>query len=342
MTKQEQSDELMRLVTGYQVSQAIHVAANLGIADLLAAGPVGVDELATATGSHPRSLYRLLRALAAVGIFHEGTKQDFSLTAMGERLRSDAAAPVVRWPYSSAVRTCGRHGHICRTASGPAKNAFRDAHGVGNFEYRSLRPDEEAIFDQAMTANSMGVAGAVMAAFDFSQCRLIVDVGGGQGALLAAILAAHAGSRGILFDQPHVVARAGSVLRTAGVADRCETVSGSFFEGVPGGGDAYLLKAVLHDWSDDASISILLRCRQAIDPNGKLIVIERVIAPPNEGPEESSAISTCLLSGGQERTSEEFDVLFTAAGFRLTNVISTGTRWRVIEGMRRVKLPVGK
>jgi len=334
MTKQEQSDELMRLVTGYQVSQAIHVAANLGIADLLAAGPVGVDELAAATGSHPRSLYRLLRALAAVGIFHEGTKQDFSLTAMGERLRSDAAAPVgptaifIGRPYM--WEAWAHLSHSIRTG----ENAFRDAHGVGNFEYRSLRPDEEAIFDQAMTANSMGVAGAVMAAFDFSQCRLIVDVGGGQGALLAAILAAHAGSRGILFDQPHVVARAGSVLRTAGVADRCETVSGSFFEGVPGGGDAYLLKAVLHDWSDDASISILLRCRQAIDPNGKLIVIERVIAPPNEGPEAKfSDLNMLVEPGGQERTSEEFDVLFTAAGFRLTNVISTGTRWRVIEGM---------
>jgi len=334
MTAQEQSDELLRLITGYQVSQAISVAASLGIADLLKAGPVGSDELATATSSHPRSLYRLLRAFAAVGIFHEGTKQDFSLTTMGERLCSDAAAPVGPLaifngrPYM--WEAWANLSHSIKTG----ENAFRNVHGAGNFEYRSQRPQEEAIFDQAMTSNSKGAAETIMAAWDFSQCRLIVDVGGGQGAMLAAILAAHAGGRGILFDQPHVIARAEPVLRAAGIADRCETVSGSFFDGVPGGGDAYFLKAVLHDWNDDASISILRRCRQAISANGKLIVIERVIAPPNEIPEgKFSDLNMLVEPGGEERTSEEFNALFAAADFRLTNVISTGTRWNVIEGV---------
>jgi hypothetical protein len=334
MTAQEQPDELLRLITGYQVSQAISVAASLGIADLLKAGPVGADALATATGSHPRALYRLLRALAAVGIFHEGTQQDFSLTAMGERLRSDAAAPVGPLaifngrPYM--WEAWANLSHSIKTG----ENAFRNAHGVGNFEYRSQRPEEEAIFDQAMTGNSKGAAEVIMAACDFSRYRLIVDVGGGQGAMLAAVLAAHAGGRGILFDQPHVVARAEPVLRAAGVADRCETASGSFFDGVPGGGDAYILKAILHDWNDDASISILRRCRQAISANGKLIVIERIIAPPNEIPEgKFSDLNMLVEPGGEERTSEEFDALFAAAGFRLTNVIPTGTRWNVIEGV---------
>ena len=334
MTTREQPDELMRLLTGYQVSQAISVAASLGIADFLKAGPVGADELATATGSHPRSLYRLLRALAAVGIFHEGTKQDFSLTAMGERLRSDAAAPVgplatfIGRPYM--WEAWAHLSHSIKTG----ENAFRNAHGVGNFEYRSQRPDEEVIFDQAMTGNSIGIAEAIMTVCDFSRYRLIVDVGGGQGAMLAAVLAAHAGIRGVLFDQPLVVARAEPVLRTAGVADRCETASGSFFDGVPSGGDAYLLKAVLHDWNDEASISILQRCREAIGANGTLIVIERIIASPNEGPDgKFSDLNMLVEPGGQERTAEEFDALFASASFRLTKLISTGTRFSVIEAL---------
>jgi hypothetical protein len=324
----------LRLLNGYQVTQAIHVAANLGIADLLKAGPVGADDLATATGSHPRSLYRLLRALAAVGIFHEGTKQEFSLTVMGERLCSDSATPVgplakfIGRPYM--WEAWAHLSHSIRTG----ENAFRHTHGVGNFEYRSQRPEEEAIFDQAMTGNSKGVAEAIMAVYDFSQYRLIVDVGGGQGAMLASILAAYGGVRGIVFDQPHVVARAETVLRTAGVADRCDAASGSFFEGVPGGGDAYLLKAVLHNWNDDASITILRRCRKVISVDGKLIVIERVVAPPNEIPDgKFSDLNMLVEPGGQERTAEEFHALFAAAGFRLTNVKSTGTRWSVIEGM---------
>jgi O-methyltransferase domain/Dimerisation domain len=204
--------ELARLIGGYQISQSIHVAASLGIADHLKDGPVWADVLARATGCHARSLYRLLRALAAAGIFHEGERQDFSLTAMGECLCSDSATPLA--PLATFIgrpymwEAWAHLSHSIRTG----ENAFRHAHGVSNFEYRSKLSEEEAIFDRAMTANSAGLADAIIAAFDFSQCRLVVDVGGGQGAVLAAVLAAHAELRGILFDQPHVVARAQPVL----------------------------------------------------------------------------------------------------------------------------------
>ena len=334
MTEQNPSVELTRLVNGYQVSQAIHVVATLGIADLLRDGPRTSDDLAAAAGVHPRALYRVLRALAAVGVFREGEGRSFSLTPMGEGLRSDATDPVGPWaafigrPYY--WQAWAHLLHSVRTG----ENAFRHVHGADVWEYRARHPEEGAIFDHAMTGLSRGVAGAVVSAYDFSRFGRVVDVGGGQGALLVAILAAHPGMRGVLFDQPHVVTRAGEVLRAAGVGDRCEVVGGSFFEVVPGGGDAYLLKAILHDWDDAASTAILEACRRAMRTEAKLLVLERVIAPPNESPDAKFGDLNMLVSpGGQERTGDEFAALFAATGFRLAAVVPTGTRFSVIEGV---------
>lgn len=327
------SAELLRLVNGYQVSQAIHVAATLGIADLLRDGPRASDDLATATRTHPASLYRVLRALAAVGVFHEDEGRRFSLTAMGECLRSDAADPVGPWaayvgrPYVWQAWAHLLHG--VRTG----ENAFRHVHGVDAWEYRSRHPEEGAVFDRAMTGLSRRLAEAVVAAYDFARFGRVVDVGGGHGAMLAAILAAHPRMRGVLFDQPHVVAGAEAVLRAAGVAERCEVAAGSFFEAVSGGGDAYLLKAILHDWDDAASAAILKTCRRAMRPETRLLVLERVVAPPNEVPEAKfSDLNMLVVPGGRERTREEFAALFAAAGFRLEAVVPTGTRLCVIEG----------
>jgi hypothetical protein len=216
-----------------------------------------------------------------------------------------------------------------------AREGFRD-NAAGRDQIRTLDAITSERLDgfhwNLQTGNSIGIAEAIMTVCDFSRYRLIVDVGGGQGPMLAAVLAANAGSRGILFDQPLIVARAEPVLRTASVADRCETVSGCFFDGVASGGDAYLLKAVLHDWNDEASISILQRCREAIGAYGTLIVIERVVGPPNEVPDgKFSDLNMLVEPGGQERTAEEFDALFASAGVRLTNVISTG--FSVIEAL---------
>jgi hypothetical protein len=334
MTEPSPSAELMRLVNGYQVSQAIQVVATLGIADLLRHGPRTSDDLAAATDAHPRTLYRVLRAVAAVGVLHEGEGASFSLTAMGEGLSSDAVEPVGQWaafigrPYY--WQAWGDLLHSVRTG----ENAFRHVHGAAIWDYRAQHPDEGAIFDRAMTGLSRGVTGAVVEAYDFSRFASVVDVAGGQGALLAAILAAHLDMRGVLFDQPHVVARAAEVLRAAGVGDRCEVVGGSFFEAVPEGADAYLLKAIVHDWDDATSIKILEACRRAMRPEAKLLVLERVVAPPNEGAATKlSDLNMLVAPGGEERTADEFAALLTAAGFRLTAIVPTGTRLSVIEAV---------
>jgi hypothetical protein len=326
--------DLMRLVNGYQVSQAIHVVATLGIADLLKDGPRTSDELATATGAHPRALYRVLRALAAAEVFHESGESRFSLTPMGECLRSDAADSVAPWAASMGRpyywQAWGHLLHSVRTG----ENAFRHVHGTDVWEYRARHPEEGAIFDRAMTGLSRGIVDAVLAAYDFSSFRRVVDVGGGQGALLAGLLAAQPGMHGILFDQLHVVARAEQVMQEQGVGDRCEVVAGSFFEAVPAGGDAYILKAILHDWDDAASVVILKVCRRVTGPETKLLVLERVLGPPNEDADAKfSDLNMLVAPGGQERTRDEFAALFGAAGFRLTAVVSTGKRLSVLEGV---------
>lgn len=334
MTVQNPSVELMRLVNGYQVSQALHVVATLGIADLLREGPRTSDDLAAAADAHPQALYRVLRALAAVGVFRESEDRSFSLTPMGQGLRSDATDPVGPWaafmgrPYY--WQAWSHLLHSVRTG----ENAFQHVHGADVWEYRARHPEEGAIFDHAMTGLSRGIADAVVSAYDLSRFGRVVDVGGGQGALLAAILVAHPAMRGVLFDQPHVVSRAGELLRAAEVDDRCEVVDGSFFEAVPRDGDVYLLKAILHDWDDAASIAILEACRCAMRPEAKLLVLERVIAPPNEGSDAKFGDLNMLVApGGQERTGDEFSALFAAAGFHLTAIVPTGTRLSVIEGI---------
>ena len=334
MVARDPSAELMRLLNGYRVTQAIHVAATLGIADLLKAGPRSAADLASATNSHARTLYRVLRALAAVGLFREEADQHFSLAPMGQCLRSDAKRPV--GPYAAFIgrphhwQAWGDLLHSTRTG----ENAFHHVHGVGVWEYLASHPEEGAIFDHGMSGNSRGVAERIMSAYNFSSFGRITDVAGGQGALLAAILAAHPTMHGVLFDRPEVVAQAGPVLEAAGIAGRCEVVGGSFFDAVPEGADAYLLKYILHDWDDPASVAILAACRRACRPEGKLLVMERIVATPNEGPETKISDLNMLVSpGGQERTREEFAALFAAAGFHMERVIEVDARLSVIEGV---------
>jgi O-methyltransferase domain/Dimerisation domain len=328
------SQALRRLVNGYQVSQAIHVAATLGIADLLADGPRASDDLAAATGAHPQALYRLLRALASVGVFHEEEGRRFSLTPLGDCLRADAPEPVGGWAAFIGRpphwRAWGDLLHSVRTG----ENAFRHVHGAAVWDYRAQHPEEGVYFDGAMTANARQSTAAVLAAYDFGRFARVVDVGGGQGALLAAILAHHPGVRGVLLDQPQVVARAEGMLREAGVSARCEVVGGDFFASVPAGGDAYLLREILHDWEEAEAIAILRNCRQAMAPEGRLLAIEAVIGPPNEGAAGKFTDLTMLANpGGRERTREEYAALVGAAGFRLSGVVPTAMEHSVIEAV---------
>ena len=239
MTSSNPAAELVLLVTGYRVSQAIHVAATLGIADIIKDGAASASDLAVATNSHAGALYRMLRALAAAGVFHEDDEKRFSLTPLGECLRSDAERPIAA--YASFVgrphqwQAWGSLSHSVRTG----ENADRHVHGVGLWDYLVEHPEEAVILDRVIPT-ARGVVEAIVSAYNFSAFGRVVDIGGGQGAMIAAVLAAHTNTHGILFDRPDVVARAQPVLEATGVARRCAVVGGSFFETMPEGGDAYL------------------------------------------------------------------------------------------------------
>ena len=325
-------DTLLQMTNAFQVSQAIYVAATLGIADLLEDGPRSVDELAQATGTHAPTLYRLLRALASVGVFIE-TDGHFGLTPLAEYLRTDTPGSL-----RAFVRLIGQEyfwrswGHLLHSVR-TGEPAFGNLYGRSLWEYWAAHPEEDAVFNAAMTSLSSGVVDAVVRSYDFSGIGVLVDVGGGEGALLAAILAANPSLRGILFDQPHVVGSVGALLERVGVADRCEIVGGSFFEAVPAGADAYLLKSVIHDWDDDVTIEILRSCRAAMDDRGKLLVLERVVRPGNDpDPAEFSDLNMLVIPGGQERTAEDFELLYDEARFELRNIIRTGSPYNIIEG----------
>jgi SAM-dependent methyltransferase len=323
----------MGLANAFRISRAVHIVAELGIGDLLKDGPRNAADLAAATDMHPRALYRILRTLAAVGVFHEDNDRHFSLTEMGKCLRSDVPDSVLDWtryigrPYVWA--NWGQLMHATRTG----KSVFEHVHGVEAWEYRANHPDENLIFDRAMAEISRGVSEGIANGYDFCAFETMVDVGGGQGALLARVLQNCPKLKGVLFDQPQVVANAGKLMQNAGVQDRCEMVGGSFFDKVPAGYDGYMMKAILHDWDDEPSIEILKRIREAIRPNGKLLVVDRVLGGPNEDPEAKLSDLHMLVSlSGLERTRAEFEELFDASGFKLQKVFPTGTRYSVIEG----------
>ena len=323
---------IRRLVDGYQVSQAIHVVAVLGIADLLVDGPQSSDELAAATNTDAPSLYRVLRALATVDVLRELDDRRFELTSLGQRLRTDVEDSISGWaayigrpPYWTAWAELL---HSVRSG----ENAFRHVHGTDVWSYRSTRPDENAAFDRAMATLSRRTNADLLAAYDFSPFETVADVGGGTGALLAAVLTATPTARGVLFDQEHVVAGAPALLDEFGVAQRCTIIAGSFFDGVPDGADAYTMRAVLHDWSDDDAVRILQAVRRAIPSDGTLLVVERLIGPPNEGRAAKFSDLNMLVSpGGRERTPAEFAELFERAGFRHTRVIRAGI-YSYVEG----------
>jgi hypothetical protein len=267
----------------------------------------------------------VLRALAAVGVLHEGDDGRFALTAIGECLRSDAAEPVGGWaafvgrPHHWQAWGALLHG--VRTGESP----FRSVHGTDVWDYRAAHPEEGAIFNAAMTDIMRRANAHLLAAYDFGRFATVVDVGGGRGAFLAAVLEANPAMRGILFDQPHVV-------EGAVVGERCEVVGGSFFEAVPEGADAYLLKAILHDWSDDDALRIVRACRAAAPAHAVLLVVERDLGAANESPEAKFADLNMMVGpGGRERTRDEFAALLAEGGFALQLALPTAIGLSVFE-----------
>lgn len=324
---------LLQMMTGYWVSQAIHVAAELGIADLLAGGPKTCEELAEATGCHPQSLHRVLRALSSAGIFTETTSAAFALTPMAEFLRSEHPASMralARMYGEEQYRAWGDLLHSVKTG----QRAFDNMFGADYFTYLTDHPESEQVFNQAMTGWTNQLVGGVVDAYDFSGFETVVDVGGGYGALLAAVLQRHPDMQGVLFDRPQVVDAALDQLDAAGVADRCTLVGGDFFSGVPGGGDAYVLAQILHDWDDGRCVEILKQCRRAVHDDGRLLVVELVL-PEGQEPFFGKWLDLhmLVLLGARERTAAEYGALLRAGGFDLTQVVAMPSGPSVVEAV---------
>jgi hypothetical protein len=319
------SVELRRLVDGYRASQAVYVAMRLELPDLLGDGARTSAELAEAADAHPDALHRLLRALAGLGVLREEDGR-FALTELGRPLRSDVPGSLAGWAgfvgRPSYWQAWGALEHSVRTG----ENAFRHVFGTDVWSWRAERPEESAIFDRAMATITAGVNRSLQEAHDFGRYGVVVDVGGGNGALLLGLLEAHPELRGVLVDQPHVVAGAPA-------HERLEVVAGDFFESVPGGGDAYVLKAIVHDWEDEEAAAILRVVRRAMRDDAALLVLERVLGDANEDRDGAfSDLNMLVMPGGRERTRDEFEALFAAAGFRLAAVTPTSSGWNVIEG----------
>ncbi|HEX4129800.1 MAG TPA: methyltransferase [Pirellulales bacterium] len=326
---------LRQVLTSYWLSQMVYVAAKLGIADLLAQGPKTAAELATATGSHAQSLYRVLRALAGFEIFAEDELGQFVLTPMAEPLRTDyphSARGAAMMVGEEHFRAWGELLYSVQTGG----CAFEHVYGKNLFEYLAEHPEKGKIFDAAMTGVHGLESAAMCDAYDFSAFNHVIDVGGGNGSTLATILQRHPRLHGTLFDLPAVVERAKPRFHQAGLADRVTLLGGSFFESVPSGADAYVLRHIIHDWDDQRSKRILDACRAAIPQQGRLLVVESVIARGNE-PSFGKLLDVNMLvvPGGMERTEEEYRDLFTLSGFELSRIVPTTEEVAVIEGLPR-------
>jgi hypothetical protein len=326
--------QIAQIITGYWLSQAVYVAAKLGLADRLQNGPRTADELARETSTDPRSLYRLLRALASVGVFAEDGQHRFGLTPLADCLRRDV--PGSQWAMAVMAgeehyATYGELLHSVRTG----RPAFEKVYGQPVFDFLSDHPEQARLFDQAMVSVHGRETGAVLDAYDFTGIGVLADVGGGNGSVLTAVLQRYPAMKGILFDLPGVAERARANLRAAGLADRCQVVGGSFFESVPDGADAYLMRHIIHDWDDERCTRILRNIHRAMGAGGRLLVVEGVLPPGNE-PAFGKLLDLTMLviPGGQERTREEYEALFWTGGFRLTRVVPTQAEVSVLEGAR--------
>ena len=321
-------DQLARLVNGYWYTQTIYVAAKLGIADLLKDGPRSAEELAPTTGTNPRALYRLLRALASIGIFAEDQGR-FMLTPLAECLLDPATKAMVTMRGEFQYRAWGELLYSVQTG----ESAFEKQHGKPIFDYFTENPEAGNLFDQAMTGVHGRETEAMLEAYDFTGIGTLADIGGGNGSVITAILKKYPAMQGIIFDLPGVLERTSANIQEAGLEGRCQVVAGSFFETVPPGADAYLMRHVIHDWDDGESLTILQNCRKAIGQDGKLLVVEGLVPPSNE-PSVSKFFDLAMMvvPGGMERTEEEYRKLFEAAGFRLTRIVPTKTWVSVIEG----------
>jgi hypothetical protein len=322
---------LFQMATAYWLSQAIYVAAKLGIADLLKDGPVSCVALANSTGSDPSSLFRLMRALSSAGIFAQQGRGHFALSALGESLQTEVPGSLRALVITLGeihYRACGNLLHSVQTGS----PAFNNVFGESLFDYLQQNVDAADAFHQGMTNVSSMLAYAVLLAYDFTEISSIVDVGGGQGKLMEKILQFNPDITGTVFDTAPTIERTKQQLGNANWSRRCLYVGGDFFTSVPPGADAYFLCGVIHDWDDRRAVTILRNCRKAMTKNGRLLLVEMIV--PDAGPASFSKLldlNMLVMNGGRERTAAEFSALLAAADYKLTRIVSTMAPQSVIE-----------
>jgi O-methyltransferase/methyltransferase family protein len=323
---------MLEMIVAAWSAQAIAAAAQLGVADALQAGPLPIEELATRVGADADALSRLLRALISHGIFRRRPDGRYELNALADTLRRDAPvsmAAAARFYGSTEQR---ERWSLLADAIRTGKSVVPVMHGTDGFGYFAADPEHADLFDQTMTSVSRLADATVVAGYDFGAFSTVIDVGGGRGPLLSAILASAPHTRGILYDLPSVVAAAGPVLGSHGVSHRVKTLAGSFFDEIPAGGDAYVLKNVIHDWPDEDALRILRTLRAATGVEATVLLVEFVIpAHDREFPGKWVDLEMLLNLGARERSAEEYRSLLSRAGFALTRVVPTASPLSLVE-----------
>jgi O-methyltransferase domain/Dimerisation domain len=325
--------QLIQMGMGYIPARILYIAAKMGLADLLADEPKSAAELAGPTGTHERSLHRLMRTLSSLGILTEGTAGRFGLTEMGEALKTgvpgSARASILTfggWAWNAF----GEMGYSVETGN----SAFTKVYGMPPFQWMMSQPEEAALFGETMIGFHGAEPPAVAEAYDFSGFGTVVDVGGSTGNLLVHILGRCAGPRGVLFDLPVTLAEAPAFLRKHGMEERIAIEPGSFFENVPAWADCYILSHVIHDWSEEQDLTILGHCRRVMKPQSKLLIVEFVL-PSDNSPHPGKFLDMVMLTvtGGEERTAEEYGALLAKAGLRMTHVVPTSSAASIVEAV---------
>ncbi len=335
MNHDSPQQQLDQMISGYWTSQAIYAAAKFKIADHLQDGPRSVEDLAETTSTNADALYRLLRALASVGVFKEVDPKQFALTPLAEPLRSDVPGSkraLSLMMGSEQFRSWCEIEHSITTG----QTAFEKVYGAPIFDYLGKHTEKAAIFDAAMVGIHGRETEDVLDAYDFSGFKMLADVGGGNGSKLIQMLSRHAEMQGMLVDLPHVVERARIPINDAGLSGRCRFYGGNFFESVPPGADAYLMRHIIHDWDDEKALTILQNCHTAMADEGKLLIVESVIPPGNDrfGGKLLDLVML-LIPGGKERTEEEYTALLDSAGFKLSRIVPTKGEISVIEAVKK-------
>jgi len=326
------AEVMQELILAAWISQGITAVADLGVADALAGGPLSINELAGKVGAEPDALGRLLRALISKGIFARRDDGRYELSPLADLLRSDVPVSMAPMARFIGARQHREHWSLLTEAIKTGTTVVPALRGESFFDYLGDEPEFGQIFNDAMTGQSGLSVGPVVDAYDFTRFGTIVDVAGGHGRLLAAILASAPDAQGVLYDLPEVIAGAPALLRESRVAQRVQLAEGSFFDGVPAGGDAYVLKHIIHDWDDDASARILRNVRSAAAGTA-LLLVETVIPEDDSGSiAKWTDMEMLIINNGRERTADEYRRLFDEAGFQMIGVVDTASRFSIIEG----------